>query len=141
MKKSLLVLTIAFTFCLFLVNSLANASNVKRPMNLFFIGTGEDCLGTNQYEYELNIWRVGRHVVGELCMIEDGELLGKFRLQNGKFWEKTLNFTIVDTEGYRYHFSLLWVDDELDGGVVELKDGPDEVGLTGLTRAHFQLVP
>jgi len=140
MKKSLLVLTIAFTFCLFLVNSLADASNVKRP-NQFFIGTGEDCLGTSQYEYELNIWRVGSHVVGKLGITEDGEFLGEFQLRNGKVWEKTLNFTTGDPEGCMYQFFLLWVDDELDGGVVELKDGPDEVGLTGLTKVHFQLVP
>ena len=141
MKKRLCVLTIVFTFALFLVNFSVHADNFQQFVNLTFTGTGADYLGTDQYEYELNVKVVRRYLVGTLSMTENGEFLGEFRLRNGTAVNQTVSFRVFDNEGFMYHFSLLVVDNELDGGVVELKEGPDEVGLTGLTKAHFQLVP
>jgi hypothetical protein len=150
MKKTLLTLVIAFTFVLFCINTFAHAG---RPRHLEFTGQGADCArltdddpcfnGTETWSYSLSIWTKGSRVVGNLTVIDEVDEV--YPLQNGRMSNKELRFTVVDGNSFINHFSLLWIsDNELEGGVVELKeqelgDPCEDFGLTGLIKVRFWL--
>ena len=150
MKKTLLTLMIAFSFVLFCINTFAHA---VRPRHFEFTGQGADCArltdddpcfnGTEIWSYRLSILIIESRVVGNLTVIDEVDEV--YPLQNGRMSRKGLRFTVVDDNGFINDFSLLWIsDNELEGGVVELKeqepgDPCEDFGLTGLIKVKFWL--
>ena len=120
----------------------------KKPSSqlLKYAGTGQDTdsTGTSDYSYELEIQIEGNHFFGNLRMGETENSLELYKIQNGSIYEDTLNFYIIDSE-FIYNFSLLKLNNDLKGGVVEISNGCHpwggcEYGLSALTIVNLKLI-